>query len=131
MTWLRMVRRAWLSFIIAVPLVWAGCATNEAANPFRPGGARAEEIRIEIENQGFNDVRIYAISVAGNQLLGQVPGKANRNFTLPWRRLDDLRLRMDFLAGDTHDSNMVDAAPGDQLRLVIPIDPRGAFLRRR
>ena len=126
-----MLRGARLSFIVSVPLVWAGCATNEAANPFRPGGVTPENIRIEIENQGFNDVRIYAVSVAGNQLLGQVPGKATRNFTLRWQRLDDVRLRMDFLAGDTHDSNVVDAAPGDQLRLVIPIDPRGAFLRRR
>jgi len=105
------------------------CGGREVPNPFRRS-ANADEISISIENQGFNDARIYVVSVGGVQLLGQVPGKGNRSFTLAWRRLDDLRLRMDFLAGDTYDSNAVDAAPGDRLRLVIPLDPRSAFLRR-
>lgn len=107
------------------------CAPRQVDNPFRPDAAQQSEIGISIENQGFNDARIYAVSVAGLQLLGQVPGKGTRSFTLRWTRLDDLRLRMDFLAGETYQSNSVDAAPGDRVELVIPIDPRGAFLRRR
>ena len=109
----------------------SGCASQEIDNPFRPDANRATQIAISVENQGFNDARVYAVSVGGVQLLGQVPGKATRNFTLQWSRLDDLRLRMDFLAGDTYRSNAIDVAPGDRVELLIPNDPRGAFLRRR
>lgn len=116
--------------MLAPAFVLSACATADIGNPFteRP---EANELSVMVENQGFDDARIYAVSLAGVQLLGPVPGKTTRTFSLGWRRLDDLRLRMDFLAGDTFDSNSIDVAPGDRVELVIPIDPRGAFLRRR
>jgi len=118
------------ALLAGLPFLTA-CSVAQAENPFDPRRQASSEIGISIENQSFNDCRIHAISVSGTRLVGQVPGKATRNFTIPWRRLDDLRLRMDFLAGDTYNTNAIDVAPGDRVELVIPVDPRGAFLRRR
>ncbi len=111
-------------------LTVAACG-GRISNPFSDSGRGSTELRIEVENQTFNDMRLYAQTLRGPQFLGQVGGKNSRTFTIPWPRLDEIRLRMDFLAGESVESNRVDAAPGDRLELIVPPNARGAYLRRR
>jgi hypothetical protein len=64
-------------------------------------------------------------------LLGQVGGNAQRTFQVDWRGLDEIRVRMEFLAGADYETNRVDVSPGEQIYLMIPSEPRNAYLRRR
>lgn len=111
-----------------VPLL-AACG-GRLPNPFE-GGPGEAGVRVRVENQGFNDVRIYALSTGGREALGIVEGNDRRELRLEWQRLDEIRFLIDFMAGESVRTNAVNASPGDLLELFIPENPNQVVLRRR
>ncbi len=113
-------------------VAWASGCGGSFINPFaHRSGAAVKQLQLWVDNQNFNDLRIYAMTTRGPQALGQVGGRSTGKFTMEWRQLDELRFRFEFLAGRSYTSNTVNASPGDRLDLIIPTDPERAYLRRR
>lgn len=109
----------------------AACSGRSASDPFSRTQAGPQELRVFVDNQNFNDLRIYALTTRGPQAMGQVGGRSTRNFRLPWRQLDELRFRLEFLAGRTYETNSVNASPGDRLDIFVSESPQNSILRRR
>jgi len=125
-------RIRWLRTAALIAVVGASACGGGLRNPFGSrSGTAVGEIRLFVENQNFNDLRIYALTTRGPQAMGQVGGNSTRNFTLDWRQLEELRFRLEFLAGRQYRTNAVNVAPGDRLELIVPANPANAYLRRR
>ncbi|MFQ5536711.1 MAG: hypothetical protein ACE5GJ_04595 [Gemmatimonadota bacterium] len=124
------LRRA-LTLLLATGLLAgaSGCA-GTFPNPFA-GKSGSNTLSIYVDNQNFNDVRVYALTTRGPQVLGQVGGRSNRNFRMEWKQLDEIRFRLEFLAGRSYETNRVNAAPGDRLDIYIGDNPNNALVRRR
>jgi len=116
--------------LLAVGLGATACA-GTARNPFAAPGTAETELFVQVENQGFNDLRLYAISSRGSQSLGSVQGNTMRRLTLEWRQMELLSFRMEVLAGRSYTTHTVSASPGDRVYLTIPSDPSGAYVRVR
>ena len=123
----RAIRRA---VLLAAGLGATACA-GTARNPFAAPGTAETQIFLQVENQGFNDLRLYAVSSRGNQGLGSVQGNTIRRLTLEWRQMEQLSFRMEVLAGRSYTTHTVAASPGDHVYLTIPSDPSGAYVRVR
>ena len=110
-------------------LTLAACSgTREASNPFETGSG-ARSIQINVENNNFNDATIRAVS-RSERRLGVVSGNSRESFTLPWPTVDDLRIRIDILAGDRFTTNRVSVGPGDRVFLTIQNPVYRSLLRR-
>jgi hypothetical protein len=103
---------------------------RDTPSPFNRNQA-ATSIELRVDNQNFNDVRLYLQTVRGRQMVGTVGGNARRTFEVDWRALDDLTVRMEFLAGDDYETNRIDVSPGDRLELTILEIPYNSILRKR
>jgi hypothetical protein len=123
-------RVTWRALAVAVLVGLAGCG-GRTADPFSSEQSGAIRIRVHVENQNFDDFRLFAVTSRGPLFLGQVAGMTSRTFTVDWRGLDEIRVRMESLTSSNFESNPVTASPSDQLELTIPREGRVAYLRRR
>ena len=111
-------------------LAAAGCiGTRTASNPFEEGAAISRVITIEVENHNFNEATLRAVSRTERRL-GVVTGNGKGSFTIPWTTVDDLRIRIDLLAGDLYTTNRVTVGPGDSVHLMIQNPLRRSLLTR-
>ena len=115
---------------VAVVLLVA-CGGARTGNPFDTSPEGQGIVSLYLENRGFNDVRIYAITPSGSTSMGSVGGNTIRRATLPWRQLGQISFRIEVLAGRTYMTNTMAASPGDRLELIIPANPADAVLRPR
>ena len=120
-----------LAAALAAALGATACAGGTGRNPFAAAGTEETQIVVQVENQGFNDLRLYAISHRGNQSLGSVQGNTIRRIPIEWRQPDQLSFRMEVLAGRSYTTHVVSANPGDRVYLTIPSDPGSAYVRVR
>lgn len=111
-------------------LVLTACA-GRSRNPFDQSPEAQGILYIYLENRGFNDVRVHAITASGAKSLGSVGGNTFQRATLPWRQLDQISFRIEVLAGRTYTTHGVAASPGDRLELIIPDNPANAIVRPR
>ena len=108
-----------------------GCFGRASApSPFDSRGG-PEQIRITIDNQNFNDVRVYTIATTGRRTLGGVTGRSESTFQIDWTRLDELRFRLEFLAGGTYETVRINVSPGDAVFVYIPENPNNTIVRKR
>lgn len=108
----------------------SGCATA-VRDPFGGRGDSAtSQLRVYVENRGFTDVRVYARTSRGQDLLGQLGGNAHLTVDLPWRDLDQISFRIEVVAGRTFTTASVAVSAGQRVELIIPDDPRRAIVRR-
>jgi hypothetical protein len=110
----RRIRATLLAFALAA------CGTRTEA-PVSPD-ARAE---VEVRNQGFPDMTIYAISATGNRVrLGTVSGNSTQHLVLPSylvRGGESLRFLADPIGGKRSPvSEELYVAPGETVILTIP-----------
>ena len=124
----RTPRRAFLALAV---LALAACGGGRSRNPFDTSPAAQGVLSIYLDNRGFNDVRIYAITSSGPKSLGSVGGNSMQRVTLDWRQMDQISFRIEVLAGRTYNTHGVAAQPGDRLELIIPDNPANAILRPR
>ena len=97
-------------------LITTGCGTVGAADSF---SELEPFIEIVVDNRHINDVRIWAVSRAGNEYLGVVSGKARATFTHAWSRPDDLQLLARTLGGRSFTTRAIDTTPGEAVELLI------------
>lgn len=104
---------------LAATAFLAGCAAGGGgANPF--SADRYEpEIKIFVTSLAFADVTLYGVTNGGRRRLGQVTGKREVVFTMPFPAPSDLYLEIDFLAGPTCVTERMVVDPGDHLELII------------
>ena len=118
-----------LTLLLAAAMAVAGCAgLRTAPNPFEEGDAQ-RVITIEVENHNFNDATLRAVARTERRL-GVVSGNGKQTFTIPWSTVDDLRIRIDVLAGDRFTTNRVTLSPGESAFLAIQNPLYRSLLRR-
>lgn len=115
----------------AFVLIFADCGTTHVRDPFEGANPASEQLRVLIENRGFNDVRVYALTSRGTQSLGTVGGNTQREARIDWRQSDAISFRLEVLAGRTYNTHGLSASPGDRLVLLIPDNPANATVRPR
>ena len=124
--------RGAVTVVLALVVTVSACGGGRAgANPFSRGRGAPTAIQIFVDNQNFSDMTLLAVTTRGRQPLGRIGGVSQRSFTLNWQGLDGLRIRIEVLAGQDYETNIVNASPGDRLELTGPRDPRNSYLRRR
>ncbi len=123
----RLARLAVAGLAVAV---MAGCVKN-FPNPFDRSGGQADSVQLYVDNQNFNDVRLWKIGLDGRTNLGTVTGRSQRTIQVPWRQTADIRFQIEPLAGRSYQTNMITAAPGDRLQLYIRENPGNTYLTRR
>lgn len=109
----------------------AGCAlsSREAPSPFEGSGPSARSIRVSVVNNNFNEATIRAL-YHSERRLGVVPGNGRADFSLQWPSINELRIRIDVLAGDRFVTNRVSVSPGETVYLMIENPVRRSWLRR-
>ena len=110
--------------------VASACAgTAQPANPFESRGSGAESVRVSVINNNFNEATLRAL-YRTERRLGVVSGNARQSFDLPWPAVNDLRIRIDILAGDSFTTNQVSVSPGETVFLTIERPLHRSWLRR-
>lgn len=119
-----------LAGALALLLGVAACATT-SRNPFAPANTAETQVLVFVENRGFADVRIQALSSRGARSLGTVGGNTQERLALEWRQLDQLSFRLEVLAGRTYTTQSVMASPGDHVEVIIPNNAGNTIVRLR
>lgn len=126
----RVTRCCYLPVTAVALALAAGCGGSRSlTNPFDAGTATAQSIRINVENNNFNEATVRAVSRTERRL-GVVPGNGKESFTINWQTVDDLRIRIDILAGDRFTTNRVSVGPGETVHLTIQNPVYRSLLRR-
>lgn len=123
-----MIPRSRLTFST---VLFLGACASAAPNPFDQSGPAATQVEVYVENRGFNDLRLFAVSSRGPQSLGTVTGSSHRTIHLNWRQLDQLAFRIDVLAGQSYQTEGLAVSPGDRVELLIPDNPLNYILKAR
>ena len=104
--------------LLSVVLTGAGfgCARSRPA----PFTSQAEaRINIEVINHGFDDITLHALWSGKRVRLGRVSGTRTGNFMLPWDWTEELRIRIDVLAGGECTTRGIWTDPGDHILLEV------------
>lgn len=115
-----MVWYAWV-LLMALVTVVPGCGGGPPAAPPAPDA----EAALTVENLGFADVTVYAISAAGARVrLGHVNGHSTQRLSLPVHLVrggERLRFFADPIGGSRGPvSQELYVAPGEEVTLTIP-----------
>jgi hypothetical protein len=101
-------------------LVVSACGGRRAGS----GPAPASSAMVQVENRGFADMVIYAVSGAQRVRLGLATGNSTKSFTIPTtliRGAGPLRFLADPIGGQrTPISEDIVVQPGDIVTLTIP-----------
>lgn len=116
---------------LTLALGFTGCAAAPGRNPFQEATPGATSLTIIVENQGFNSVRVYAMTPQGTRSLGSVSGNSTHQSTLEWRQTDQIRFRLDVFTGGNYNTAPIQASPGDKVQLVIPTNPGNSYITKR
>lgn len=106
-----------------------GCAgSTRAPDPFASGGASgATTMRVEVQNNNFNDATIYFTQLGGpERRIGDVVGNARRSFQVPLDFTGDVRFRIELLADGSCTMYPVVVSPGDVVGIQVVTDFPGA-----
>lgn len=107
------------SHVLALVILGA-CAGRSADTSARPDG----QAILQVENQGFADMVIYAVNGGQRIRLGMATGNSTRSFPLPTylvRTGRSLRFLADPIGGNrTPVSEEMTVQPGDIVTLTIP-----------
>ena len=111
---IRLMRSVALLALIAI----GGCATG-VRDPLQRR-QRLEKVVLTVENDRFEDARIYAVWRGGQEhRLGTATGKTSQNFSFDWVA-DEVQIRVSFVAAaDGYTVDPISVAPGDHLNLKI------------
>jgi hypothetical protein len=114
----RILAAGWTRLLVlAAALGAAGCASRGRA--IEPSAS--QDIQVTVENQNFKDAVVYAIWGAGpRDRLGMVTGNSTQTLTTRMRGTTDLRIEVDFIAGDDVVTQSMGVFQGDHVHVVIP-----------
>jgi hypothetical protein len=108
-------------------VAWLTLAVMTGCHAAKPDSAAAPEAgaTLTVENQGFTDMKIYAVSgTTGRVRLGEVTGNTTQNLPIPGYLIQSggtLRFIADPIGGSRRPvSDELLVGPGDSLTLTIP-----------
>jgi hypothetical protein len=105
--------------VLALALGALACSTGRASR----GDDEPVKTTIDVQNQGFNDMTVYALREGVRTRLGIAPGNTTTVLTIPPALLSGttfLRFVADPIGGNrTPVTEEVDVSPGDQLVMII------------
>lgn len=108
------------SLMLALAVTVAGC---HAPGPPRSGDESPSVTTIDVQNQGFNDMTIYAIVGGSRTRLGIATGNRTTTLTIPAYLVTTttfFRFVADPIGGNrTPVTEEIDVSPGDQLVMII------------
>jgi hypothetical protein len=108
------------SLVLALAAASLGCSTGRAPRNADDGPVRTT---IDVQNQDFNDMTVYAVTNGSRTRLGIAAGNTTTVLTIPDYLLNGttfLRFVADPIGGNrTPVSEEVDVSAGDQLVMVI------------
>jgi hypothetical protein len=109
---------AWPRLVaLTLALVAAGCASS--GRSLEEGSSR--DVEVTVENQNFKDAVVFAIWGAGpRDRLGMVTGNTTETFTTAARGGGDMRVEVDFIAGNDVVTERIGIFEGDDIHVVIP-----------
>lgn len=108
--------------VLALSAVVATCASPQSRNPFASTGAGSgsNSIQVRVENQNFGDATVYAIRSGQRIRLGQVTGKSEKSFSMPWRFSLPLQFEVDIVGGRGCGVRPISVDPGDKVWVRVP-----------
>ena len=109
-----------LGLLVLLTTACAGRGMDDD-DPFRARD-RSGPVILEIQNDNFNDARIYTLWNGDRRRIGTVIGKTEERFEIQARQ-GDLRIQVDFLAAGGFTTEPIMAWPGETVHLVIPSYP--------
>lgn len=119
-----------LLLVLSLLLVASACSIfrREQASPF-DGSAGERQVRIDVDNQNFNDATLHAIRGGERHRLGIVVGKTEASFTLDWPMSAEMEIEIDYLASHKCVTPKMFVDPGDILALKLEEVRTSAQLR--
>lgn len=111
-----------LTLALCAAVVLPGCANRSASlSPFSAALAERNEIRVDVLNNNFSDATLWAIIENARRVrLGNVTGKTDAVFTMPWDWTNqNLKIEIDLVAGPRCVTRAIPVDPGDILQLEI------------
>ncbi len=112
-----------MATILATLVLLSGCAllSRQAGSPVNWDGEREPTTFVlEVENQNFNQARIYLIQNGQQQRLGIVNGNTTETFEARTWGGSEIRVRVDILAGGGFTTDPLVIWPGENVLLRIP-----------
>ena len=113
----------------------AGCASQSGPRFLIGNRAQSQDIRIQVVNDNFLDMSVYAMTDGVNLRLGDVTGKSSDSFTLDLDRVSPsqgLRLLADPIGSrNAFLSDAVSVIPGTTVILNISPDLQQSFVTLR
>ena len=104
---------------LVLALAAGACASRNAPLLSRQPG-EGDQVQLTVENQNFKDATVYAVWGAGSRdRLGLVTGNTTQTFTVPWQG-GDMRVEVDFIAGDDVFTEPIGTFRGDHIHVTIP-----------
>lgn len=118
------------TFLLTAVVAVTGCMMQprQKPNPFETA-AGARSIGLDVVNRNFNQATLVALSPVRRRI-GIIGGNDRRTFTLVWSSGDQLRIRIDLLAGGTTTTNTIAIEPGETAHLVVESPLYRSRLRR-
>ncbi|TVR61935.1 MAG: hypothetical protein EA422_12000 [Gemmatimonadales bacterium] len=106
-------------FLLLLSMSACASLTGAGAGAWDAERSGEDDFTLVVDNQSFNEARIYARWNGDRRRLGSVGGNRSQTFTLPWRA-GNLRVEVDFLAAGGFVSEPVTVSPGDTIEFRIP-----------
>jgi len=130
------VRRGSLATTLSlVLLAGTACTNSRMARFLLNNGAQSQDLRVEVINDNFLDMTVYAVGGGTKFRLGEVTGKSKASFPLDPDRIPlshGLRLRADALGSrEVFLSDRVSVTPGTTVILNLAATLRMSFVTLR
>jgi hypothetical protein len=107
--------------LLLVMLAGCGLRGGDDDDLFRSRD-RSGPVVLEVQNDNFNDARVYTLWNGQRRRIGTVIGKTENRFEFDHQQ-GDLRIQVDFLAAGGFTTEPIMAWPGEVIHLVIPSYP--------
>lgn len=121
-----MRHRLWFGLVLAPAI----CATVSCGSKRATTDSTYPPIQVHVENRNFYDATIYLRWQGNRRRLGIAGGHGTESFTADWIG-PELTLEIALLAGQRYLGNTIGVSPGDELVVVIPVDPGRFHVYRR
>jgi hypothetical protein len=112
-----------LAATVGVLLFASACVgrLGRPRDPFAGGTPNAAgTIQVEVENINFNDASVFVVRLGDNIRLGDVRGKGEGSFEVPWNPGLPLRLRVNLVGGRGCITPEISVDTGDRIWIRIP-----------
>lgn len=106
--------------VCGLALAVTGCGLLSGGGTWDPFASQSErQLQIRVQNSTGDDVRIEVLAAGRREALGLVGGRTAREFGVPWSRTENIRFRLDPIAGNRLTVGNVLVSPGDRVDLYL------------